>query len=95
MLPSLSGLMSAAIPLTKCPTCGYEMDAATCLADESARPTEGDLSVCLCCGELLAYTASLGVRILDLNDMLRIPPETQAELLRHQTVIRRERLIKR
>lgn len=44
---------------TKCPSCGYKLDAATCPDDESKRPQPGDLSVCFNCTAILSFDERL------------------------------------
>ena len=81
------------LPLSHCPTCGYEMDSATCTVDETRKARPGDLSCCLKCGELLMFDEALSMQLLDLNHMLKIPQKQQDELLRVQRVIRERRLL--
>lgn len=42
-----------------CPNCGYKSDAATCFDDDELTPVEGDLSICLNCGDFLQYGTDL------------------------------------
>lgn len=90
--PEMLDAQGRQLPANACPTCGYVMDSATCTTDEAGRPSEGDYSACMKCGELFVFTATLNLRILDLNDMLEMRNETQAQLLKVQAVIRRERV---
>lgn len=46
------------LPPSFCPGCRYRMDAATA-AEGDHRPSVGDYSVCLNCGEILRYSAGL------------------------------------
>lgn len=50
------------IPDQSCPYCGYQMDAATPITDEDARPSPGDISLCLRCMEIGIYDDKLYVR---------------------------------
>jgi hypothetical protein len=45
-------------PLALCPECGYAFDAATHIGGR-ARPSPGDLSICLSCGTLLLFDDDL------------------------------------
>ena len=82
------------LPLSACPACGYEMDAASSATDPSYRPRPEDYSLCGKCGEVLVYAADLTLRAADLKDMLALDDE-QGRLLTHlQRTIRRERFIK-
>jgi hypothetical protein len=48
--------MTARVPPSMCPACGYACDAATSLEDRDAVPEPGDWTVCLACGELLVFS---------------------------------------
>lgn len=72
------------------------MDAATPVFDQDnpARgPKAGDVCVCLKCGELLTFTEALGLRVMDLNDMLQVLVEDQHLLMRAQSEVRRQRYL--
>ena len=47
---------------SRCPQCGYKLDAATKAYGEEASPEAGDTSVCLNCGQVLKYQADLTLR---------------------------------
>lgn len=51
-------MKTSVIPLRLCPYCGYPHDRATDVHGR-AKPKAGDLSVCLNCGEISQYGASL------------------------------------
>ncbi len=40
---------------TPCPFCGYEFDASTCINNPKARPSSGDPTVCIGCGNVLVF----------------------------------------
>ena len=40
---------------SRCPSCKYEMDAATSVDGTDIRPNPGDVSVCFNCGEYMAF----------------------------------------
>lgn len=48
-----------------CPNCGKVMDAATAVDGSGAVPQEGDVSVCLYCGEALQFGPDLDLERLD------------------------------
>lgn len=82
------------LPPCKCPTCGYKMDAATpAYFNAKVSPRPGDLSLCMKCGEMLVFTESLTIRILELNDMLQLKAVTQKELTNAQKLIREKRIL--
>lgn len=82
-----------ALPVNVCPTCGYEMNAASCLDDDAARPSAGDFTLCFKCGEMFRFTDALTVRVVELNDLVGLNKEQGDLLTRAQTVIRRERYV--
>lgn len=58
------------MPLTKlafCPACGYTFDSATETTGKS-RPSAGDISICLRCANVMAFTEDLGVRALTATE---------------------------
>ncbi len=81
------------LPSSPCPTCGYVMDDATCISQTKGRPSSGDLSLCMKCGEILLFTDRLNLRVAELNDMIGLPKETNDLLTRAQKLIRRERKV--
>jgi len=81
------------IPASKCPTCGYEMDSSTCVDDDTVKPKPGDFSVCMKCGEMLRFTGTMGIRIVELNDMMELTGNNQAQLVHIQRVVRKERVL--
>lgn len=50
------------IPPFHCPKCGYLMNKSTDAFSSSVKPTEGDVSMCLMCGNLMLFNADLSVR---------------------------------
>jgi hypothetical protein len=69
------------------------MECATCLSDKGARPSPGDYTLCLKCGEMLCYTDTLTLRIVELNDLVGVDQKTGDLLTRAQTLIRRQRFV--
>lgn len=53
------------VPLSPCPTCGHEMDRATCTTGDHA-PKFGDLTVCISCLTVLEFGPDL--RLIALAD---------------------------
>jgi hypothetical protein len=63
-------------PARSCPFCGYTMDAVGPAArDVHARPTPGDLAVCLKCGEILTFDPDLSVRAMNNREWLALTSE--------------------
>jgi hypothetical protein len=52
----------ANIPTSLCPTCGYEMNAASS-SEEDKQPYAGAISICLNCGQVLLFTDDLSQRL--------------------------------
>lgn len=82
------------LPRCPCPTCGYVVDSATHVGDKEISPNDGDLSLCLKCGEILVFNPDLSLRASTLNDLMGLPADTNATLERAQTLIRAKRFIK-
>jgi len=69
------------MPVTMCPTCGYVMTAAgTVDGSEGRRPTNGDITGCMKCGESLIYGEAMQVRPLTLEEYTALPAEQQRDL---------------
>lgn len=82
------------LPLSACPTCGYQMDAATSIENPKHQPRPDDFSLCGKCGEVLVYDADLTLRAADLKDMLKLTPRSGQAMTQMQQVIRQHRFIK-
>jgi hypothetical protein len=65
-----------------CGSCGYVMDAASALRSD-ATPKEGDLSICMNCGE--PYTLDAGRwRKATAAELAELSPEERRDLTEHQ-----------
>lgn len=51
------------------------MDCATCATSEKGRPHEGDLTLCLYCANVMAFTESMGLRSATQEDFDKLDPE--------------------
>lgn len=70
------------------------MDAATCLeAGEEIRPAQGDVSICLKCGEILVYDERMILREANIPDMLKLDDHAKDLLTRAQKLIRSQRFL--
>jgi hypothetical protein len=76
------------LPLSLCPDCGYELDAATGVTDQAAVPSPGDLSLCLRCTTLLRFDATMHVRALSPAEFRELPEDVRAWLRQLQRVAR-------
>jgi hypothetical protein len=74
---------------SRCPHCGYQMDAAAVLDGPPPQPSEGDLSVCFGCGETLRFDGKLRLRKMTLAEMAALAPEEAADLQQTQQAVRK------
>lgn len=57
---------------SKCPACGSRLDAASGLRGTAVpKPKPGDITLCIDCGQVMEFTATLGLRAI--KDPARIP----------------------
>lgn len=82
------------LPISKCPVCGYKMDSATCVGDERAMPRPNEISLCLKCGEVMAFNDDLSLRQASLNDLIDVPERGMRQITAIQKLIRATRPIK-
>jgi hypothetical protein len=68
------------VPTSMCPTCGYVMTAAGVVDGSEGRPTTGDLTGCMACGEHLVYGEAMQVRTMTLEEYGALAPEQQRDL---------------
>lgn len=76
------------LPEMKCPTCGYEMDAATCLRGDG-RPEVGDISLCINCGECLEFGKEFALQIATLDALVSLSPKQHLDIEIAQKLIRK------
>ena len=80
------------VPLTKCPTCGKVLDAATAAADgqtpPDAMPEPGNYTVCLGCGEILIFDRRMRAARPTPADWITTPVDVQQALRRVQAAVR-------
>ena len=74
-----------------CSNCGKEFDMHSNVEDESLEPEEGDISICLYCGEINQFKNGS----LELIDMAVLPEDTQKEIMKleiaRQNVMREDK----
>ena len=67
-------MVTTRLPPAECPNCGTKVTAASTVEhDDRSEPSEGDLAICLYCGELNAYTREFKLRPLtraELSDLM-------------------------
>lgn len=52
-----------------CIECGHPLDAATLPFNQKVKPRPGDISMCIACGHLTAFNASMRLRELTAKEM--------------------------
>lgn len=73
-----------------CPACGYKLDAASSLDGTLREAGPGDLTICINCGEALAFTRNLGLRKATADEMGRMErdqPSDYRQFRRAQAII--------
>ena len=80
---------SRRIPDTRCPHCGYVIDAATTLDGEPPAVSPGDLTVCFGCGEALTFDATLHLTKITARARATLSRAEQRDLRNIQTAIRK------
>lgn len=81
-------LVTTRLPVSQCPTCETQLDAASHLA---AVPKPGDFSICIQCGALLQFRPDLIVRLASpkaLEELRTTQPQDWAAICRVQKKIR-------
>jgi len=69
-------------PPTRCPACGWPLDATSTSDGSSATPGPGDLTCCLRCAEPLRFTDTMDVRRLTKLELAELPLAQYREILR-------------
>lgn len=65
-----------------CPKCGADINAATSVDGVYAKPAENDLSVCLSCGNMLAFNNDLTLRVLGMEEFLKLDDTIKHTLIK-------------
>lgn len=52
----------------ECLKCHGDLDAASCVNDDAAKPKAGDISICIYCGNLAAFGEGLTLRELNAEE---------------------------
>jgi hypothetical protein len=61
--------MTTRLKLEPCVECGHPLDAATLPFNEKIKPRPGDISICIVCGHLTAFTTNMHRRALTDKEM--------------------------
>ena len=84
---------SMRIPNSVCPYCGYYMDAATGIQNSKITPNPDNFSICLSCGGLMRFDATLKLRVCTEADKLELELPQAAMIHRAQALIRERGLL--
>lgn len=55
-------MLSTEMPKDKCPFCDYKVDCASAIKGKN-KPSEGDVSLCLSCAQILIFGKGLKLRV--------------------------------
>ena len=69
------------LPADACPYCGHPLDAASS-RDPQARPSPGDETLCIECGEWLVFGDELRLRKPSDDELVKIGLDPDAQLVR-------------
>lgn len=74
---------------TLCPHCGYFINTTSPLKGDDATPSEGDITLCLSCGEVLTFDAGLKIVLADPAMLGDLDDKSQDLLTRAVKFIKR------
>jgi C4-type Zn-finger protein len=57
----------------ECPVCGFKMDAHSCISEQGETPSPDDISICVSCCNILAYTDDLSLRKISREELEEYP----------------------
>lgn len=69
-----------------CPFCNHRFDAHTPVKEGRAVPVQGDVTVCIECGNVLLFDGK-GLRPMSIDEIERLPNETMSELVLVQEAV--------
>ena len=73
----------------QCPFCGYHTDQVTSIKDtefdNTVKPNEGDINICLKCGKPSTYGADLKLRKMNKKELIELQKE-EPELFQQMAV---------
>ena len=73
---------------SRCPHCGYKMNAASTMSGPAPLPNPGDFGVCFGCGEALQYDRRLRLVKISAAQIAALDPDERAELQQVQNAVR-------
>lgn len=68
-------------PAGRCLRCGHPLTQASSLHSDVS-PSEGDLTLCIRCGHLMAFTADLGFRDLTTEELIEAALDRRVAMTR-------------
>jgi hypothetical protein len=72
----------------RCPYCGKTVDSLGTLQGEPPLASEGDMSVCFGCGEVMQFDADFRLQKMSAAEIAALTPEEAADLKKTQEMIR-------
>ena len=69
----------------ECQKCGYLMDADSCPMDDEAVPNNGDITLCLNCGELYVRRTNKW-KPLTQKEFVKLPDAVKKEIIRYEAI---------
>jgi hypothetical protein len=87
-----------AVPGAECPRCGHHFNAASALRTHGDRPKPGDLTVCVECAVILAFTEGLVLRPLSEEEIKGLDVSILVDLavtIRAIRIVQRRRALAR
>lgn len=79
--------MEARLPLSHCTQCEHPLDSGFDMHGSESVPTEGDLSVCIHCGNLMVYRADQTLRTMTAAEFQKLDPDMQRDLDRARAAV--------
>lgn len=68
------------VAATACLLCGQQADGASDVANTDEAPSEGDISVCLYCGNVAAFDKELKLRAATPEELATLDDEQKAQI---------------
>jgi len=79
--------MTIHTPKTECLRCRKKLDAASYIKDESKSPVPGDVTICMYCGYLMAFTDDMTFRELTEEEIKEVPLVEVARIQRARKAV--------
>lgn len=70
--------------MNTCPVCGYIFEVNEGIYNPTAKPTKGDITLCINCGSILMFTDDSGTNYRPVSEMEILKWSPQAQFTVHQ-----------